>query len=65
MLLENGLSNNIFYYYKNIESYFYLYYIEFKSTSFFGIFDGHGGTRCADYLRDNLHHLIIKDQNFP
>ena len=22
---------------------------------FFGIFDGHGGSACADFLRDNLH----------
>ena len=23
--------------------------------SFFGVYDGHGGAKCADYLRDNLH----------
>ena len=23
--------------------------------SFFGIYDGHGGSACADFLRDNLH----------
>ena len=23
--------------------------------SFFAIYDGHGGAKCADYLRDNLH----------
>ncbi len=23
--------------------------------SFFGVYDGHGGTACADFLRDNLH----------
>lgn len=23
--------------------------------SFFGIYDGHGGAACADFLRDNLH----------
>ena len=23
--------------------------------SFFGIYDGHGGALCADFLRDNLH----------
>jgi protein phosphatase 2C family protein 2/3 len=33
--------------------------------SFFGIFDGHGGSLCADYLRDNLHHFIVRDENFP
>ena len=29
------------------------------------MFDGHGGSSCADFLRDNLHHYIIKDYNFP
>jgi protein phosphatase 2C family protein 2/3 len=27
--------------------------------SFFGVYDGHGGSGCADYLRDNLHQFII------
>ena len=35
------------------------------SCSFFGVYDGHGGSKCADYLRDNLHQIIIKDPNFP
>ena len=25
---------------------------------FFGVYDGHGGTRCADYLRDHLHYFV-------
>jgi protein phosphatase PTC6 len=25
---------------------------------YFGIFDGHGGRECADYLKDELHHYI-------
>jgi protein phosphatase 2C family protein 2/3 len=33
--------------------------------SIFGIFDGHGGNTCADYLRDNLHQFVIKDPDFP
>lgn len=33
--------------------------------SFFGIYDGHGGAVCADFLRDYLHQFIIKDENFP
>lgn len=33
--------------------------------SFFGIYDGHGGYKCADYLRDNLHTYIVKDEAFP
>jgi protein phosphatase 2C family protein 2/3 len=33
--------------------------------SFFGVYDGHGGHVCAEYLRDNLHHFVIKEQSFP
>jgi hypothetical protein len=33
--------------------------------SIFGIFDGHGGSACAEYLRDNLHHFVVKDPFFP
>jgi serine/threonine protein phosphatase PrpC len=33
--------------------------------SFFGIYDGHGGSLCADFLRDHLHSYVIKDANFP
>ena len=33
--------------------------------SFFAVYDGHGGFGCADFLRDNLHQMIIKDSNFP
>lgn len=34
-------------------------------VSFFGIFDGHGGASCADFLRDSLHIFIIRDEAFP
>ena len=33
--------------------------------SFFGIYDGHGGSGCAEFLRDNLHHFVVRDPNFP
>lgn len=33
--------------------------------SFFGVYDGHGGAGCADFLRDNLHHFVIKQETFP
>lgn len=33
--------------------------------SFFGVFDGHGGATWSDFLRDNLHHFIIRDSEFP
>jgi protein phosphatase 2C family protein 2/3 len=33
--------------------------------SFFGIFDGHGGSSCADFLRDRLHHFVVNESSFP
>ena len=33
--------------------------------SFFGIYDGHGGSQCADFLRDNLHQYVVKEDSFP
>jgi protein phosphatase 2C family protein 2/3 len=38
---------------------------QWPKCSFFGIYDGHGGAVCADFLRDYLHQFIIKDDNFP
>ena len=34
-------------------------------VSFFGIYDGHGGKQCSEYLRDNLHKFISNDISFP
>ncbi len=31
---------------------------EWPKVSFFGIFDGHGGTKCSDFLKENLHHYV-------
>ena len=33
-------------------------------VSFFGIYDGHGGEGCSEYLRDNLHKLICNNNEF-
>ena len=33
--------------------------------SYLAIYDGHGGSKCCDYLRDNLHRFIIKNEFFP
>jgi serine/threonine protein phosphatase PrpC len=43
---------------------------EWKQTrwpncSYFSIFDGHGGSLCADFLKDNLHRFILENKNFP
>lgn len=29
--------------------------LDWPKCSFFGVYDGHGGSGCADFLRDNLH----------
>jgi protein phosphatase 2C family protein 2/3 len=38
---------------------------DWPRCSFFAIYDGHGGAACADFLRDHLHQLIVRDENFP
>ena len=38
---------------------------EWPTCSFFGVYDGHGGSACAEFLRDNLHHFVIKEDKFP
>jgi len=38
---------------------------DWPKCSFFGVFDGHGGSAWADFLRDNLHQFVIKEPSFP
>lgn len=38
---------------------------KWPTCSFFGLYDGHGGKVCSNFLRDNLHSFIIQDHNFP
>jgi hypothetical protein len=33
---------------------------EWPACSFFAVYDGHGGTTCADFLRDNLHQYVTE-----
>jgi hypothetical protein len=33
--------------------------------SYFGIFDGHGGEGCAEYLKENFLNYLIENKNFP
>ncbi|CAG9313709.1 unnamed protein product [Blepharisma stoltei] len=35
------------------------------NCSYFGLFDGHGGNGCSNFLRDNLHQFIIESHHFP
>jgi len=32
--------------------------LTWPSCSFFGVYDGHGGNTCADFLRDYLHQFV-------
>jgi len=38
---------------------------DWPKCSFFGVYDGHGGAGCADFLWDNLHQFVIKELTFP
>jgi protein phosphatase 2C family protein 2/3 len=29
-------------------------------VSYFAVFDGHSGSRCADFLKENLHNFVSK-----
>ncbi|KAF3453034.1 hypothetical protein FNV43_RR03467 [Rhamnella rubrinervis] len=36
-----------------------------ENISFYGIFDGHGGKAAAQFVRDHLPRVIVKDADFP
>ena len=38
---------------------------EWPRISYFGIFDGHAGNKCAEYLKDNLIKKISSNAYFP
>jgi hypothetical protein len=38
--------------------------VDWKKAAYFGVFDGHGGVDCADYLRDSLHTFLVKEKRF-
>ena len=33
--------------------------------SYFAIFDGHGGSKCSEFLKNNFHNYIFKNSFFP
>mmetsp|Transcript_11386 Transcript_11386/g.11473 ORF Transcript_11386/g.11473 Transcript_11386/m.11473 type:complete len:260 (+) Transcript_11386:481-1260(+) len=37
-----------------------LYISPFETVSYYAVFDGHGGSNCADFLKENLHKIIKK-----
>jgi len=39
--------------------------IPWPKASFFSVYDGHGGNKCAEFLRDNLLNLICDNAYFP
>ncbi|KAI4319354.1 hypothetical protein MLD38_032959 [Melastoma candidum] len=36
-----------------------------KPSAFYGVFDGHGGSEAAAYMRKNVVRLFFEDVNFP
>lgn len=38
---------------------------KWPKCSFFAVYDGHGGSVCADFLKDNLHQFIVRQECFP
>ena len=36
-----------------------------KHLSYFGLFDGHGGNKCCNFLVDNFHEYLIRSPSFP
>ena len=39
--------------------------VPWPKISYFAIFDGHAGNKCAEYLRENLLRLICSNKFFP
>lgn len=39
--------------------------LNWPKCSYFAIYDGHGGSACADFLKDSLHQIIINQDSFP
>lgn len=33
--------------------------------NFFGVYDGHGGMACTEYLQENLHRFVLASEYFP
>ena len=33
--------------------------------SYFALYDGHGGNKCCNFLKDNLHNFLLESEYFP
>ena len=40
------------------------YLDEDPDLAFFGVYDGHGGTGVANYLKDHLHRFILEQSEY-
>ena len=39
--------------------------IKHPKISYFGIYDGHGGNKCSNFLQEKLHTFLFNSQYFP
>ena len=44
---------------------FYHNPVSWPKVSYFGVFDGHAGNKCAEFMRDNLLIYICNNEYFP
>ena len=44
---------------------YYMSTTPWPKISYFGVFDGHAGNKCAEFLRDNLLNYICNNNFFP
>ena len=38
---------------------------KWPQSSFYGLYTGHGGKECSEYLKEKLHNYIFAENNFP
>ena len=50
---------------KKETSFFDFFWNNQPKISYFGLFDGHGGAKCSEYLRNNFHNYIFNSSFFP
>lgn len=39
--------------------------IKWPQINYFGLYDGHGGQKCVDFIKNNLHKIIFQSKYFP